>query len=248
MQATSVWKKRLLMETGKALSPAVLETLSNRETFYSMLSMFYANTLTQEQIDSLAQIDYAALMTGHELLDEGFDDIRRYLRKRNTGTRQALATDYTGSFAGVKTYEERTAVPCGSLFLDPEGHYYTHQRGVVYGIYKQELFRLNSGVYLPEDHLSFELEFLGLMSKDCRQALEDGDLDLALHKLQVSRDFIEQNILSWFDDFQEIASKLIETRFYRGVMRVTKGWLQLDLQTCADLAEEIRTAMGPGAA
>lgn len=223
------------MAKGTEMPAAVFETLDNRASFYDLLALFYRNALTQDQIDLLASFDYSSFDLENDLLRDGFDDIRRYLRKRNTGTRQALATEYTSVFAGVKTYEGKSAIPCASLFVDGLAHFYAEQHRVVYGIYKKECVRVADGVNLPADHLAFELEFLGMMGVECREALEKGDVARAMHKLEVSESFIRENILNWFDSFEEVAMNIIQTRFYRGVLRITKGWLQLDLETIADV-------------
>ena len=223
---------------------SVIETLANRVSFYDMLAVFYRNALSQQQIDQLADFDFASLDVDNDLMRAGFDDIRRYLRKRNTGTRQALATDYTSTFAGLKTYQEKTAIPCASLFVSGLGHFYAERHRVVYGIYKQECIRVAEGVNLPADHLAFELEFLGIMSSECREALERGDVDAALHKLDVSIDFIDNQILDWFGKFEEVAKEIVATRFYRGVIRITQGWLELDRQTAADVRDIVAETIG----
>lgn len=216
---------------------SVEETLASREGFYNMLAMFYRNSLTIEQIDALGALDFESLEFDEPLLTKGFDDIRRYLRKRNTGTRQSLATEYTAAFVGMKTYAGKSAIPCASLFVDEEGLFYGPAHREIYNLYKQECVRVDKSLSLPSDHLTFELEFLALMSVECRQALEDGDIETARHKLEVSRSLIENHILKWFEPFEQVASHVIETRFYRGVIRITKGYMLLDLATIAELEE-----------
>lgn len=216
---------------------SVEEILTSREDFYNMLAMFYRNTLTVEQIDAIGALDFETLEFEEELLTKGFDDIRRYLRKRNTGTRQALATDYTAAFIGTKAYAGKVAIPCASLFMTEESMYYGATHHQAYSVYKQECVRVDKSLSLPSDHLTFELEFLALMSVECREALAAGDMETAMHKLEVSKGFIQEHILSWFDVFNEVAEFIIDTRFYRGVLRITKGYLLLDLTTIAELEE-----------
>ena len=45
---------------------------------------------------------------------------------------------------------------------------------------------------------------------------------------------------SWFTDFASLASRLLSTRFYRGVLKVTEGFFELDGETVADLLDEVR--------
>jgi hypothetical protein len=52
-----------------------------------------------------------------KFIDEGFNDIVCSLRRRHTGTRQMLATDWTGSFGRAVAFEGGYAVPYASVYL-----------------------------------------------------------------------------------------------------------------------------------
>ncbi len=217
----------------------LVEVLRNRSAFYRTLSSLYFNTLTQEQIDSLAESDLLSFGADEPLLVEGFDDMRRYLRKRNTGTRQELAVDYTSSFAGTQPYEGRYAVPYESVFRSESGLMMQEPRNEVYRIFKKAAIKLRDDVDLPEDHLSFEFEFIAILCDRAAEALEADDTERALRLLDGQKVFIEDHILSWFDDLAELANKILSTRFYRGVLKITKGYLMVDLEAIQDLIAEL---------
>ncbi|MCL2826653.1 MAG: molecular chaperone TorD family protein [Eggerthellaceae bacterium] len=216
----------------------LIDVLEGRSEFYLALAGFYFKPLTQEQIDLMAQTDYSAFGAGDPLLEEGFNDITRFLRKRNTGTRQMLAIDFTSSFGGSATYKGKTGVPYASVYLSAEGLMSQAARTEVYQVFKRNMLRITDPS-TPEDHLSFMLEFLSIMSRRAIDGLKEGNTDAARSSLEESREFIKKNILPWFDTFAEIAGMLIEARFYRGVLKVTKGYLLLDLETIGDLLEEM---------
>lgn len=234
-------------ETPKETSKEVLiQVLEGRREFYLALAGFYFKPLTQEQIDTMAQTDYTDFASGEPLLEDGFNDITRYLRKRNTGTRQMLAVDFTSSFGGAQAYEGRTAVPYASVFLSEEGLLSQQPRADVFKVFARNLLRVTD-TSIPDDHLSFMLEFLAVMSDRAAEALRAeaveesaGDmLEEARTRLKESHDFIENHILPWFKEFSDLANKLIETRFYRGVLKITAGYLLMDLQTIDDMLEEL---------
>ena len=214
------------------------EVLAGRRDFYLALAGFYFKPLTQEQIDVMAQTDYSSFGAGEPLLEEGFNDITRFLRKRNTGTRQTLAVDFTSSFGGAQTYKGQTATPYASVYTGEEGLLSQQPRNEVYHVFKENLLRVTDPS-TPEDHLSFMLEFLAIMSDRSADALREGRVKDARSCLEQSRDFIKEHILTWFDTFAENANRLIEARFYRGVLKITKGYLLMDLQTIDDLLEEM---------
>lgn len=218
----------------------LIEVVKNRSTFHRTLSSLYYTTLTQEQIDGLAESDLAAFGAGDPLLTEGFDDIRRYLRKRNTGTRQELAIDFTSSFLGTQAYLGRVATPFESVFRSESGLLMQEPRNEVYRTYKQAAIKLREGIDLPEDHLSFELEFLAILGDRIVEALTADDGERAVTLLEAQRIFMLDHVLSWFDDLADLANKIIETRFYRGVLKITKGYLLVDLEAIRDLIAELK--------
>jgi TorA maturation chaperone TorD len=222
-----------------AIKEGLITVLNGRRDFYMTLAGFYFKPLTHDQIDRMAAADFSAFGAGEPLLEDGFNDITRYLRKRNTGTKQLLAADFTSSFGGTATWKGRYAIPSASLFLTDTKLMYQGPRNEVYNIYKQAALAMKPGVDMAEDHLSFELEFLSVLSERSAQALGDADLQAAVSNLELSRDFINQQILTWFKQFSDLANLLIETRFYRGVLKITEGYLLLDLNTIDDMIEEI---------
>lgn len=216
--------------------------LEERSAFYLTLAGLYYRPLTQEQIDRMAEQDFSAYATGEELLDEGFDDIRRVLRKRHTGTRSILATEWTGTFGGAEAYKGRYCVPEASLFLDKTGLTYGPARNEASRVYREQCLRLEDGAGMAESHLTFELEFLSVMSEEAAGHLRAGEVDEAVRLIELSRQFIEDHILTWFPQLQELAMAMLKTRFYKGVLKITQGYLELDLQTLEDLAAEVRGA------
>jgi TorA maturation chaperone TorD len=217
----------------------IKEVLASRASFYRMLASLYFNTLTSEQIESLANTDLSPYAEVNEDFADGINDITRYLRKRNTGTRDELATDFTGTFVGTKAYEGKVAVPYESVFTSDEGLLYQESYHQVFHEFKREAVKRAEGVDWPDDHLSFMCEFMAILSDRIARALDEGDSETARHELEVSSDFLDKHMLSWFEDFAALADKLIETRFYRGVIKITRGFFKLDRETLDDLKAQL---------
>jgi TorA maturation chaperone TorD len=231
------------MQDEKIIEPEVLEqlcdVLKGRSEFYLTLAGFYFKPLTQTQIDHMAGQDYSAYTTNETLLDEGFDDIRRVLRKRHTGTRSMLATEWTSTFGGAEAYKGRYCVPNASVFLDKSGLTYGWPRNKAYQLYDQQCLRLKENAGMPESHLSFELEFLSILSAEISAHLKAGELNEAIDKIDLSQLFIKEHILTWLPQLTDLATLMLKTRFYRGVLKITMGYLRLDLETLTDIKSEI---------
>ncbi|MDR1088598.1 MAG: molecular chaperone TorD family protein [Coriobacteriales bacterium] len=221
----------------------ITSVLAEREASYRMLSRLYLKPLSEQDIDELAAVDFVAAAKALEeegLLSKGFNDMGRALTKRHTGTRQQLATDFTMCFDGVEALEGQVAVPYASVFLSEKALLNQEPRHEVYRLFRSESISLKRGVNLPEDHLSFELEFLAILSQRAGEALAAEDADELVRNLELSRSFINEYILIWFPLFRDRALRILKTRFYRGVLEATEGYLELDLTTIDGLMETAR--------
>ncbi len=215
----------------------IQETLAARAQFYRMLSNLYFRPITQEEVDNMAEGDFADLRdeTEDPLMAEGYDDIFRYLRKRNTGTRQELAEDFTSAFVGTKTIKEKQAMPYESLFRDESGLLMQGPRNEVYHTFKEASIEIKEGLNLPEDHLSFEFEFMAILCDRSSEAVDSDDAQAYTSNLKTQKKFFELHIASWFDEFYDRAMDFIQTRFYRGVLKLTKSFLQEEPATIDEL-------------
>lgn len=229
-------------ESSAATTEEMIAALQGRASFYDLLAALYYNPLSVEQIDNIAALDFSAYAQVNELLAEGFNDISRYLRRRNTGTRQELAVDFTSAFAGVSSWKGAYSVPYESVFTSDKGLMYQEAYHEVHHTYKHNNVARQEGYDYPDDHLSFMCEFLVILSNRTIEALEAGDKAVALENIQTSRQFLQEHILSWFDSFADLAQKLITTRFYRGILKVSKGFFLFDAETLDELAEELSQA------
>lgn len=218
----------------------MLDALEGRAAFYDLLASLYFKPLTIEQIDQIDAMDLSAYADVNEQFAEGLNDMRRYLNKRNTGTRQELAVDFTGAFAGTSSWKGKYAVPYESVFTSEEGLMYQESYHEVYRLFKKNRVARAEGFDYPDDHLSFMCEFQSIVSARIADALRAQDWQAALDQIQLSEDFLNDHILSWFGDFEELALHLLETRFYRGVLKVTRGFFLFDLEVLNDLREEIQ--------
>lgn len=219
---------------------SAIAQLESRADMYRALGNLYLYTLSEQQIEELALTDYDTLRADPDKrIASGFNDIYRALRRRNTGTRQLLAMDFTSCFLGTKTYKGLTGAPYESLYRDSSGTLMGPIRTQVFNAYKRERIALQPDLDLPEDHLSFEMEFLAVLCDRCAKAVEAGDRDEALRVLGVQKAFLEEHVLAWFPRFHNLTTKLLETRFYRGVLNVSRGFLESEPESIDGLAQAI---------
>ena len=144
-------------ETKKA---EMVASVRDRAEMYRLLAQVYFKPLSQEQIDALAQADLAALAVGDASpFADGYNDVYRYLRRMNTGTRQELASDFTSVFYGIQTYEGRAAQPIESLYRSDGGLVMGEASGEVYRAFRESCVKVREGLDLPDDHPQHTLRF-----------------------------------------------------------------------------------------
>ena len=227
---------------GLQLDEATLQMISalkGRAAFYDLVASLYFKPLTAEQVENIANMDLSIYSDVNEYFAEGLNDITRYLNKRNTGTRQELAVDFTAAFAGTSTWKGESAVPYESVFTSEEGLLFQESYHEVYRLYKKHHVARQEGYDFPDDHLSFMCEFLAILSDRTIEALKVGDRVGALEQIRLSREFLDAHILSWFDKLRDRALLLLETRFYRGVLKMSKGFFLFDAKVLDEMIEEL---------
>lgn len=223
---------------------SVAAVLHDREQSYRLFSRLFMKPLELEDIESLAAMNLEkSAIDGFEddLLAQGFNDMGRGLHRRHTGTQRVLSTDFTMCFDGVSSHKGLVAVPYASIFAGSikgeKAIFFQEPRNRDVAAYRSEQVGVDPSLHLPEDHLSFELSFMADLSAKAACAYAKGEAREASRLLRVSQGFLSDNILCWYGAFYDLALNIIETRFYRGVLKATYGYLRLDGDVLTDLLE-----------
>lgn len=226
----------------------LIEVNAGRAAYYRMLAELFFRELTQEQVDHLAGMDFAGMSGDDALIAEGYEDMRRYLRHANSGTRQALACDYAHTFLAAGNYETFAATPFESVFTSELGLMMQEARDDVYKMYCAEHIQPSADLHVPEDHVSFEFEFLATVIERTNAALLASDLARACDLAQTAADFHREHQLNWIDDLCDAVLDVAETRFYRGVSKVTRGFVHMETEVIADELDVLQELTGKQAA
>lgn len=219
-----------------ALTGEAASTLKHQAAFFEMLAALYYAPLTDEQIEGIDisrlgfdDADYS------DLLNEGFAQMKKYLMHRHSGARRELNVDFTGAFYGIKEYQGAHATPCESVFRSDKKILNQEPRHQVFEEYKRYGLKLEDKYNTPDDHLSFELQFLAILARRSADALDRRSWGEAQKSVRSEQAFLEGHVLCWFDDFACLATKLLRTDFYLGILKLTKGFLQLAAGSLADI-------------
>ena len=108
--------------------------------------------------------------------------------------------------------------------------------------YREEGVKLPEGCKEPPDYLGFELDFMRFLCSREAEAWMGGDVDRALELLEKQEKFLREHLDSWIPSFCEAALKRAETSFYKGVLKLVKGFIRQDRLL---LEEVLREAGNP---
>lgn len=217
------------------------EEMAERALTYKVLGRFYLDAFTQEELDELEPEVFNELAQNSEteLARKGYDHIFRSLRHKNTATCQELRADFTQTFLGAHEYLGMAAIPHESQYLAYEGEGLAQVRIGVARVYRENNMSFEPEIDLPADHLAYEMEFMAVTSKHIAINIEDGDMESALHGLDVQASFLDEHIMLWFGRFYSLANNICSTRFYKGVLDVTASFLEEDRKFIDDMKVEL---------
>lgn len=208
-----------------------------RSQIYRMLGSLYFSELTMDQIKSLAEQDYRAFFELDPEIAQGAQEMERALRHPHSGLREDLAVDYAHIFlAAGSTKDEERGVPFESVYTSEERLLMGPARQAVYKIMLKEGVLPEESLHVPEDHLSFECEFMAHMAAKSVDALKSGDVEEAKRCVEVQQKFRVEHLANWIDDFCAAVIRSGRTRFYCGVALVTKGFVRLDEELLGECA------------
>lgn len=211
------------------------ELLAARAAFYRMIASLYYKELDEDGLAHLRAVGLRGLRLGVSGVDEGLEAMAAFLEQAGGNARQQLAVDFAGAFLGAGAYDERRATPYESVFTSEAGLLMQEARDDVYRFYCERSVAPDPALQMPEDHLSFECEFMATLAERAVEALAAGDAAEAARLTEVQRRFHQSHLLNWVDAYCDCLDKCAGTRFYRGVSQITRGFVHEDEAMLAEL-------------
>ena len=221
------------------------EYLQASEQTYTFLAQMLFRELNEEAIAALKAQEWPR-ETGNTTLDRGYAQVRRFFNFASTDIRTQLAVEYARVFlaAGVFSREKMTAVPYESVFTSEEHLVMGASRDDVVRRFAADGFKVNPDLHEPEDHLSFELEYISHMSSKAAALVEAGDLEALAANVARQVEFIDTHLLNWVGDLYETAREYAKTTFYTGMLLVATGAAEQSRDLLAEVGEQLRAGDG----
>ena len=189
--------------------------------------------------------------TGNDLVDEGYRMICTYLSQADGTVLTELAVDFVRAFIGSGNDGYSAAYPFESVYTSPKRLMMQDARDEVLVLYHAAGLDKQEDWKEGEDHIALELEFEQILAERALKAYEAGDEDACAQHLLQQKNFLEDHLLAWYPMMADDMQKFPRTDFYRGLGKLTSGFLQNDLEFLDDVLsgrDESEKAVGADAA
>jgi TorA maturation chaperone TorD len=216
---------------------AILET---RRDFYALLSRLYVDEppreLAEDLVNGRLQFQELAALAINADLSEGSRLLTELIEKSRgrdaDKVHEELVDEYTLLFIGphrlpVQPFEAWWV--SGKLLGEPLVKVKrAYQKA---GVAKSREFPE------PEDHIGFELKFMQYL---CEQAVAAEAGPTLKEWLRLQREFMDEHLLKWAPTYCDALYEYKRSNFYKGIAKLTKGFILLDDAVLKDLMESAR--------
>ena len=224
-----------------------LAVVRARQSVYELLSGFYLELPDQKMVNTIFDPDFrnrlsevaSVFETGE--IHEGLRLISSFaLSFQNESQEEMLrqiAIDRTRLFRGIS--KKHSPLP-------PYESCYREQR--LCGESSAEVYKFycKLGVALPEawtespDYLGIEIDFMRLLCRREEEAWMNNQPEKGLEFLRASIEFLKDHLLKWVPSFLEKMYQTTELDLYRGLAKLTSGFLKYDIHFVERQLKEIR--------
>ena len=214
----------------------IADVLRGRMATYQFLSRLFRVEVDQELYDTLMSMRFPA-NTGNALVDEGYRMICGYLSQADGTVLTELAVDYVRAFIGSGNDGFSAAYPYESVYTSEEHLLMQDARDSAVAFYLGEELGLPADNTTPEDHLSFEFQFMAKLIERAGAALDAGDEARYAELCAKQRAFFDEHLANWVPRLCADVRAYAQTAFYRGVADITEGFLRLEDQMIGQSAQ-----------
>lgn len=231
---TFVWKK-------------YIEVAEARSQIYALLSALYLELpdlkLLEGIFDAEFQHSFCSIASGCQApeMKEGIELIASFATTFKAQPREEvlklISVDRTRLLHGVgKQYSPPP--PYESLYRD--GRLWGKSTEEVAQIFSRLEIMLSEELSEPPDYIGIELDLMRLICSAEAEAWQAGKIDKAREYLEAGGDFLRQHIMKWVPGFCKQMQRRAELDFYRGVSRLTRGFVEYDSRLAGQQLNDIK--------
>lgn len=204
-----------------------------RRDMYRLLGRLYLLEVDEELLSALLGMEFPKespvedMQEGYDLIGACLQDARERLDRAGTGKEQVqreilddLAVDYARIFLSAGVAQGKAAFPFESVYTSRQHLLMQESRTDVLAKYTAKGLTPSKDMYrVPEDHLGLLLSYMAILCE------EDSKGDASLKEQQ---EFLTEHLQNWVFAFTADVAKYASTDFYRGLGKLTKGFLTME--------------------
>lgn len=205
----------------------LVDFMTRRARTYGLLARIFRVEVDGKFLEELRHLKFPT-STGNEHVDYGYRTMYNYLKGTWEDTLLDLARDYARTFIGHGNNGRSAAYPFESVHTSEKRLLMQEARDEIVEVYRESGFAVDASWEDPEDHIALELEYMQMMARRARQALEAGEDECALELLDEQRTFLLRHLLSWTPFLANDMERIAQTDLYQGLALLTRGLLAQD--------------------
>jgi TorA maturation chaperone TorD len=206
------------------MTEAEIETAVAREDVCRYLAACYYEPEPAFEEEGM----FSALVEAAGLVDPALLPMAQNLRAAFCSARpEELLLDYTRLFLGPMKI---LAQPYGSVWLTDDKTLMGETSMAVLALYQEGGFEMDEEFRELPDHIAVELEFLYLLLFRENEASLQGDIDKLNTVGALKTRFLTEHLGLWISPFTKALESSAESDFYRQLARLTKSFLDLELE------------------
>lgn len=221
------------VEIGSIITEKDLEILAAARVFaYSLLKRVFLEQPNAEFLKLLVEEELLDNFPGLEddaEIREGLKVTKSYLARDGSyeGKARVAAVDYTSMFMAPMK-KRIVAKPYESIYTSAMKQVWQEETMVVRRIYLKHGLLPKDVMREPEDHIGYELDFMGRLSERIFRAAKRKKFDKAKEVIEAQREFLEDHLLKWVPEFSRRVRQHASTDYFRGLGMVLPAYLNLD--------------------
>ncbi|NLC39011.1 MAG: molecular chaperone TorD family protein [Clostridia bacterium] len=215
-----------------------LPLIQVRNHCYDLLRRTFLEEASPEFLRSLVETDqirFFPFFDADALIADGAQEAASYLEQFKIlpdETVDELRSDYTRLFIGPN---KLPAPPWESAYLHEERLLFQKETLMVRRAYLKYHFLPKRYGHEADDHLGLELDFMYQLGLLALGAFQEQRFERYLSILHDQKDFLSHHLLKWVGEFSNDVTAHARTAFYRGMAKILKGFLTLDLAALDEL-------------
>ncbi len=209
------------------------EVAGKRAEAYGFFSQFYLEYLTPQFIET---INNGSVLNTFSMAEgsEGYELLKKFVSvaKGIDNVQDELETEFSRLFclsSGAGCHE--------SIYLDKKQRVGGKCTMKVKKFYDKYAADISKDAIVIADHIGMELSFLDFLCKREAESRESNNKEIAMNCLDAQKEFIDNHICKWIDNFVSEVVEKAAYDFYKAIAFMTRDWLRDDREWLSEGVE-----------